>query len=81
MIFEEWIHNRIRDTFDIDEEFRQFTGKTYLEEVTREDIEAFQIFRVKKAIEYSSKNSSFYRGLDTKIGEILHEETRKFLEE
>ena len=70
MIFEEWIHNRIRETFHNDPEFRRFTGKDNLKKVTREDIEAFQIFRLKKTIGYSSTNSSFYRGLDTRIGEI-----------
>jgi len=70
MIFEEWIHNRIRDTFNRVPEFRRLTGKEHLKEVTREDIETFQVFRVKKTIAYSSKNSSFYKDLDTKIGEI-----------
>ncbi|MBW1768550.1 MAG: phenylacetate--CoA ligase family protein [Deltaproteobacteria bacterium] len=70
MIFEEWIHNRIRETFNIDPEFRQFIGKENLDAVTRKDIEAFQIFRLKKTIEYSSKNSSFYRDLDTRVGKI-----------
>ncbi len=70
MIFEEWIHNRIRDAFRLDPGFRQFTGKEEMKEITRADIEAFQIFRLKKTIEYSSCNSAFYRGLDTKIGDI-----------
>ena len=70
MIFEEWIHNRIREAFNKDPEFRQFTGKEDIKQVTREDIETFQIFRLKKTIEYSSKNSSFYRDLDSKVGEI-----------
>ncbi len=70
MIFEEWIHNRIRDTFNIDTEFRQFTGKKDLEEVTRQDIENFQFFRLRKTIDYASNKSTFYRDLDTKIGEI-----------
>ena len=70
MIFEEWIHNRIKETFNRDLEFRRFTGKESLTEVHREDIEAYQIFRLQKTIEYSSANSSFYRGLDKKTGEI-----------
>jgi len=70
MIFEEWIHNRIRDTFNSDPEFRRFTGKEGLNDVSREDIETFQIFRLKKTIAYSSRNSSFYRDLDTRVGEV-----------
>jgi phenylacetate-coenzyme A ligase PaaK-like adenylate-forming protein len=70
MIFEKWIHNRIKDTFNLESEFRQFTGKEDLKTITQQDIEAFQIFRVKKTLEYASKKSSFYRDLDTKIGEI-----------
>ncbi|MCP4725686.1 MAG: hypothetical protein GY863_11650, partial [bacterium] len=56
MIFEEWIHNRIKESFNNDPEFRQFTGKESLTDVTREDIEAYQIFRLRKTIEYSSAN-------------------------
>jgi len=70
MIFEDWIHNRIRKTFTEDPEYRQFTGKKDLKAVIREDIEAFQLFRLRKTIEYSSKNSSFYRDLGSKTGEI-----------
>jgi phenylacetate-CoA ligase len=70
MFFEEWIHNRIKDTFNNDPEFRQFTGKKDLTEVSRKDIEAYQIYRLRKTIEYSSANSSFYRDLNTRIGEI-----------
>ncbi len=70
MFFEEWIHNKIKDNFNNDPEFRQFTGKESLTEVTREDIEAYQIFRLRKTIAYSSLNSTFYRDLNTRIGEI-----------
>jgi len=70
VIFEEWIHNRIKETFKSDPEFRQFMGKGSLPDVTREDIEAYQMFRLKKTIDYSSVNSSFYRALNARIGEI-----------
>ena len=70
MIFENWIHNRIKKTFDHDPDFRQFTGKGDLTKVLREDIEAYQIFRLRKTIDYSSVNSSFYKGLNKKVGAI-----------
>lgn len=70
MFFEEWIHNRIRDAFNRDPEFRRFTGNDEIIKVKREDIEAFQMFRLNKTIAYSSNKSSFYRNLDTRIGQI-----------
>jgi len=70
MFFEEWIHNRIKDTFNSNPEFRHFTGREALTEVTRKDIEAYQIYRLRKTIDYSSANSSFYRDLNTRVGEI-----------
>ncbi len=70
MIFESWIHNRIKQTFDNDSEFRQFLGKENLEQVSRKDIEAYQIFRLKKTIKYSSSKSAFYRGLESRVGDI-----------
>ncbi len=70
MFFEEWTHHRIKDAFNNDPEFRQFVGKERLTEVKREDIEAYQIFRLRKTIDYSSANSSFYRDLNSRIGEI-----------
>ena len=41
MFFEHWIHNRIKETFNSNPEFRQFTEKDELTEIGREDIEAY----------------------------------------
>ena len=70
MFFEKWIHAKIKDSFYSDPEFRRFTGKKYLTEVSRKDIDAYQIYRLRKIIDYVSSKSSFYNNLNQRVGEI-----------
>ncbi len=63
IFLEEWIHQRIRR----DREFGQYTGKE-LEEVTRQDVETFQLFRLRKTLDHVYEKSAFYRGLFHKEG-------------
>ncbi len=70
MILEQMIHNIIRTTFNKNEEFRQFAGKDKLLNITREDIECFQLFRLNKILNYVSEKSVFYKDIVSRIGEL-----------
>ncbi len=69
-MFEEWIHAKIRQVFQEDAGYRQFTGKTVLSEVTRSDIESLQLYRLKQTLRYAADNSPFYRDLPGGIGGV-----------
>jgi len=58
---EQWLHNLIREKVTEDAAFRAFLCNDHLERVSRDDIERYQLFKLKQTIAYVSKNSSFYR--------------------
>jgi len=70
MSFEQWIHNKIRQSFAEDAEYRQFAGKAAVNDITRNDIESFQLYRLNRTLWYVADNSPFYRDLLDGIGEI-----------
>ena len=70
MAFEQWIHDKIRQSFAENVEYRQFTGKAVLSEVTRNDIENFQLYQLIRTLRYAIDKSPFYRDLLGRIGEI-----------
>ncbi len=63
IFLEQWLHNRIRQQVKEDPEYRQFLGKTSLEQVTRADVDNFHLFNLRKTLSYVYQNSSFYEEL------------------
>ncbi|HOO46067.1 MAG TPA: hypothetical protein PLM29_07560 [Deltaproteobacteria bacterium] len=70
MNLEKMIHARIKEYFTADAHYRAFTGKDSMEEVTRDDIESFQLFRFRQIMRYASERSSFYKNLYAGIDEV-----------
>ena len=74
IILEPWLHNVIRKKFETDAEFRRWTGKKDLPEITRDDIDRYHLFLFKKALSYAAVKSVFYRDLfkqtETKADDI-----------
>jgi phenylacetate-coenzyme A ligase PaaK-like adenylate-forming protein len=62
MFLEKWIHERIRQ----DVEFSQHKGGENLKEITRQEVEEFQLFKLRKTLNYAHEKSGFYRDLFTK---------------
>ncbi len=48
---------------ECDAEFRDFSHRDSLDRITRADVEIYQFFRLRQILQYSYRNSSFYRGL------------------
>lgn len=68
MFIEELIHNKIKQTFKEDSDYRSYLGKESLEEVTRERIEEYQLFKLKRILDYVYQRSSFYKEMFSKKG-------------
>ena len=58
---EQWLHNLVQKKVNEDAAFRAFMGKDHLESVNRDDIERYQLFKLKQTIAYVSAKSAFYR--------------------
>jgi phenylacetate-CoA ligase len=65
---EYWIHTVIRNQLDTDAEFRNFVANRIPDRLTRLDVEAYQLFKLRRTLQYSYKNSSFYHDLFEKAG-------------
>ena len=65
---EQWLHNTIRQKMREDPEYRQFVGKESIDQVTRADIDCYQLFKLRKILYYAYENSTFYRNLFNKSG-------------
>lgn len=61
MILENIVHAKIKDEFEKDLQFREFIGKPSLEEIQRADIKTYQLYRIKRMVEFASQKSSFYK--------------------
>lgn len=61
MNLEKYVHAKIRKDFSGDSLYRDFTGKNSLQELTRADIEAYQLFMFRRMIDYAVQKSSFYQ--------------------
>lgn len=70
MAFEKWIHDQVRRAFNEDPAYRAFAGKAEMRDVTREDIEVHQLFRLNETLRYVKANSPFYRDLLAGTGDI-----------
>ena len=58
---EEWMAIKARMTFKNSPELRQRIGKRSLEDVTRDDFNEYQLFRVREQMRYAEENSPYYR--------------------
>lgn len=74
---EEWIHNQVKKSFKSSSELREILGKRRLDEVTRDDIRGYQIYRLRKQLEYVRANSIYYRTM-LKRADIDPKEIRSF---
>ena len=58
---EEWMAIKARMTFKRNPELKERIGKKTLDEVTREDFNEYQLFRVREQMRYAEANSPYYR--------------------
>ncbi len=58
---EEWMAIKARMTFKRYPELRRRIGKKELDEVTREDFNEYQLFRMREQMRYAEGNSPYYR--------------------
>ena len=58
---EEWMAIKARMTFKKSPELKERIGKKTLDEVTREDFNEYQLFRVREQMRYAEENSPYYR--------------------
>ncbi|MBU3947698.1 MAG: AMP-binding protein [Proteobacteria bacterium] len=68
MILENWIHNRIKNSFNKNYSRKQFGQSPNC--LTRKDIEQYQLDRLIKTLCYAADNSVFYKPLKDKIAKI-----------
>lgn len=60
---EEWIHNQIKKELKHSSEFKEILGKNRLDEVSRDDVRTYQIYRFRKQLEYVMANSVYYKSV------------------
>ena len=58
---EEWMAIKARMTFKKNPDLRKRIGKKNLDEITREDFNEYQLFRVREQMRYAEENSPYYR--------------------
>jgi phenylacetate-CoA ligase len=66
--FEESLHKLIKERINKDQECHRFVGKESLEQLTRADIDRYQLFKLRNILSYVYKKSAFYRELFDKHG-------------
>lgn len=65
---EHWLHKLIKQKFSEDPEYRQFAGKHAIRQITRADIDRYQLFKLRKILSYAYEKSTFYRKLFDRSG-------------
>jgi phenylacetate-CoA ligase len=68
IFLEQWLHNIIRQKVREDSEYQQFVGGKSVKQVTRADIDRYQLFKLRKMLSYAYEKSTFYRQLFNKSG-------------
>ncbi len=63
MNLESWIHGVISLNLQNDDEFRRFSGKSFLHLPSRYAVESYQLYKLNQALRYCRRNSPFYRDL------------------
>jgi phenylacetate-coenzyme A ligase PaaK-like adenylate-forming protein len=67
-LLEEWIHSFIKTEAAKNYEFQEFIGKKTLENITKDDVEKYQLYKLRKLLRYVYERSPFYKVLFRKIG-------------
>ena len=68
MFLQKWIEHQIRETARQDADFARLMAKRNLDAPTRDDLEAFQLFRLSRALNHAYERSSFYGELFNRAG-------------
>jgi len=68
IFLEQWLHKIIRKKLSGDPEYQQFVGRENIDTVTRDDIDRYQLFKLRKTLSYAYQKSTFYRRLFDKNG-------------
>lgn len=78
MVFQNYILDVIKDAWRRDHEFRRFYGRKEPFIIEREDIEAYQSYKLKKTWEYATSKSVFYKKFKSGVPEIksIHDISR-----
>ena len=58
---EVWIHSQVRATLRASPEFRKALGKSRLDEVSREDLEAYKLFKFRSLLARVQQDSIYYK--------------------
>jgi len=65
---EEWIHSFIKTEAAKNLEFQEFIGKKTLEKLIKDDVEKYQLYKLRRVLRYVYERSPFYKGLFRKAG-------------
>lgn len=63
IFLEQWLHDTIRRKVKLEPEYRQFVGRESISNVTRDDIDRYHLFKLRKILAYAYEKSAFYRRL------------------
>jgi phenylacetate-CoA ligase len=64
VFLEQWLHEKVRREAENDPDYGKFAGSARLgSQISRGDLDNYRFFKLKKALAYVQKNSSFYRKL------------------
>jgi phenylacetate-CoA ligase len=61
IFLEQWLHGIIRQKVRDDAEYRQFLNKENMGQIGRDDVDNYQLFKLRKTLSYVYENSTFYR--------------------
>lgn len=68
IFLQRWLHNIMRRRLKDDGEYRQFIGKDSLADITSSDVQYFQLYKLKRILNYAYDRSPFYHELFTRYG-------------
>lgn len=60
---ERWLHEKIRQQALVDPEFEQFLNCQNLNQITKQDVDRYHLYQLRKIVAYVHKNSFYYRKL------------------
>lgn len=68
MFLEQWIKDKIKRALEEDPECSRYIAGGELTRLTRQEMEAFQLFKLRKTLKYACGKSAFYRNLFSSAG-------------
>ncbi|MGQ9719430.1 MAG: phenylacetate--CoA ligase family protein [Nitrososphaerales archaeon] len=75
--FEDWVHQCIREKVKCDKAFQEFLNRKGTDEITKNDLERYKLYRLKEMVRYVYDRSLFYKKLFEEK-RILPEEINSF---